>query len=67
MLKLVNFSFGSLASASADSNPISDIKPTEDKTNILTPFFSGSIKKVLSFGSLAASASPKISGGGIGK
>ena len=42
--------------ASAASNPIFDIKATEDKNNISTPTF-GSVsgKNVLSFGSLEAS------------
>ena len=50
-------------SASAVSKPIFDIKATENKTKIYTPMFSVSGKNVLSFGSLDASASPKISGG----
>ena len=45
---------------------IFDIKATEYKTNISTPMLSGSGKNVLSFGSLSASASPKIIGGGFG-
>ena len=52
-------------SASVVSKPIFYIKVTEDKTNISTPMLSGSGKKVVSFGSLDASAPPKISGGGF--
>ena len=47
-------------SASDVSKSICEIKSTEDKTNIYTPMFSGSGKNVPSFGSLAASVSPKI-------
>ena len=54
-------------SASDVSKPIFDIKATEYKTNISTPMLSGSGKNVLSFGSLSASASLKISGGGFGE
>ena len=50
-------------SASAASKPIFDIKDTEDKTNISTPMLPGSGKNILTFGSLAASALHKISGG----
>ena len=53
--------------ASDVSKPIFYIKATEDKTNISTPMLYGSEKTFLSFGSLAASASPKSSGGGFGK
>ena len=52
-------------SASSVSKPIFEIKSTEDKTNISTPILSGSGKNIVSFGSLAASALPKISGGGF--
>ena len=47
------------------SKPIFEIKSTEYKTNIYTPMLSGAGGNVVSFGSLAASASPKISGGGF--
>ena len=67
LLKVGSFSFGSPVSASAVSKPIFEIKSTEDKTNISTPMLSGSVKNVLSFGSLATSASPKSSGGGFGE
>ena len=40
-----------------------EIKATEEKDKISTPMLSGSGKTVLFFGSLDASASPKISGG----
>ena len=43
------------------------IKDTEDNTIISIPLFLGSDKNVLSFVYLAASASPKISGGGFGE
>ena len=52
-------------SAYAVSKPIFEIKDTEDNTNISTPMLSVSGKNVLLFGSLAASASPKIRGGGF--
>ena len=64
-LKVGCFSFISPVSASDFSNPIFDIKATEDKTNILTHILSRSSKNVIYFGSLAASASPKSSGGGF--
>ena len=64
-LKVGFLSFGSPVSASVVSNPIFEINATEDKTNICTPMLSGSGKNVGYFGSLAASASPKISGGGF--
>ena len=48
--------------ASVVSMPIFDIKYTGDKTNVSTTMFSESGKK-LSFGSLDASVSPKISSG----
>ena len=50
-------------SASTISKPTFDINSIEDKTKISTPMLSGSGKNVISFGSLAASASPKSSGG----
>ena len=62
-LKVGSFSFGSPAIASAVSNQIFGIKATEDKNKIYTPMLSGSGKNVIFFGSLAASALPKISGG----
>ena len=52
-------------SASSVSKPIFEINYTEDKTNISTPMLSVSGKNVVYFGSLAASASPKSSGGGF--
>ena len=52
-------------SASAVSNPIFEIKATEDKTDIFTPMLSGSDKNIPSFGSLAASVTPRISDGGF--
>ena len=60
-----SFSFGSPVSASDVNKPIFEIKATEDNTNISTPMLSGSGKKVVSFGSMALNASPKISGGGL--
>ena len=51
-------------SASYVSKLIFKIKATDYKTNISIPMLSGSGKSVLSFGSMDASASPKISGGG---
>ena len=65
LLKVGYFSFVSTVSASAVSKSIFDIKATEKKTKIYTPMFSGLGKNFLSFGSLSASASPKISGGGL--
>ena len=64
-LNVVYFLFGSPVHASAVSYPIFEIKATEYKTNISTPMFSGSGKNVVSFGYLAVSAFPKISGGGL--
>ena len=52
-------------SVSAVSKPIFEIKDTEDKTKIYTPMLYGLVKNTLSFGSLAASALPKISGSGF--
>ena len=49
--------------ASSIIKTIFEIKATEEKTNISTPMLYGSGKKSLSFGSLAASAPPKISVG----
>ena len=57
--------FGSSVSASAVSKQILEAKATEDKTKISTPILSGSGKNIKSFGSLAASASPKRSGRGF--
>ena len=51
--------------SSALSKTIFEIKATEDKTNISTPMLSGSGKNAVSFGSLDASSSQKISGGGF--
>ena len=64
-MKVGSFSFVSPVSASSISKPIFDIKATENKTNISTPLLSGSVKNFVSFGSLAASTSPKSSGGGF--
>ena len=50
-------------SSSNVSNPIFEIKANEYKTKIYTPMLSGSGKKNLSFGSMSASDSSKISGG----
>ena len=61
LLKSGLFSIGSPVSASAVSDPIFEIKATEYKTNISTLMLSGSVKNFVSFGSLAASTSPKIS------
>ena len=49
------------------SKQIFEIKATGDKTNIYTPMLYGSGKNALSFGSMAASTSPRISGGGVGE
>ena len=57
--------FGSPVSAYTVSKPIFDTNATEDKTNIYTPLVSVSGKNVVSFGSMDASTSPKISGGGF--
>ena len=64
-MKVGSFSFSSPFSASDFSKPIFEIKATEYNTNISTPMLSRSGKKFLYFGYLAASASPKISGGGF--
>ena len=64
-MKVLYFSFGSPERASVVSNPIFDIKATEDKSNISTPMLSGSGKNVPFFGSLDASISPKRSSGGF--
>ena len=61
--KVGYFSFGSPGSASAVSKTIFETKSTEDKTNISTPMFSGSVKNFTSFGSLAVRSPPKISSG----
>ena len=66
-LKVGYFSFGLPVSSSAVSKLIFDIKATEYNTNISTPMLYGTVKNVPSFGSLAASASPKISIGGLGE
>ena len=42
-----------------------EIKSNEDKTNISIPMFSGSGKKVISFGSMATRTSPKSTCGGF--
>ena len=52
-------------SSSAVSNPIFEIKATEDKTNIYTHMLYRSSKNFISLGSMDASASPKSSGGGF--
>ena len=52
-------------SASDVSKTIFDIKATEYKTKISTPMLSESGENTLSFGYMAASASPKVSGGGF--
>ena len=62
-LKIVYFSFGSPVSASAVSKLIFEIKTTENNTKIYIPMLYGSGGNVVSFGSLAASASAKISFG----
>ena len=67
LLKVSCLYFGSPVCASAVSKPIFDIKATEYNTKISTPTFYESGKNVLSFGSMAANASPKISGGGFGE
>ena len=64
-LEVGSFSVGSPVSASTVSKPTFDIKATEYKTNISIPMLSGSGKNIVSFGSLDASASPKISSGGF--
>ena len=52
-------------SASAVSKPIFDIKATEENTKITSPMLYVSGKNFISFGSMAASASSKSSGGGF--
>ena len=64
-MKVVYLLFVSPVSASTISMPIFEITATEDKTNISTPILSESGKKSISFDSLAARASPKISVGGF--
>ena len=64
-LKVGPFSFGSPVSASAVSKTLFYINANEDKKNISMPMLSVSGKNIISFGSLATSASPKISGGGF--
>ena len=65
MLKVGYFLFFSPVSASAVINPIFDIKTTKEKTKVFTPMLPGSVKSVISFGFMDASASPKNSGGGF--
>ena len=66
LFQVDSFSFFSPVSAYADSKPIIYIKVTEDKNIISTPtFVYGSGKNILSFGSLATSAYPKIISGGF--
>ena len=65
LLKVGSISFGSPSSDSSVSIPIFEIKATEQKTNISTPMMYVSSKNAVSFGSLDASAPPKISGGGF--
>ena len=64
-LKVGCFLFGSPVSASDVSMPIFEINSTEDNTKISTPMLSGSGKNAVSFGSLAATTSPKIRSGGF--
>ena len=64
-MKVGYFLFCSPVSTSTISMPIFEITATEDKTNISTPIFSVSGKNSVSFGSLAARASPKSSVGGF--
>ena len=56
-MKVGSFSFGLPVSASAVSKPISEIKATEDDTNINKTILSGSAKNFVYFGSLDVSAS----------
>ena len=65
LLKVGSFLFGSPVSAFDFSKLIFEIKATEEKTNILTPMLSVSGKKVLSFGSMTASASQKSAVAGL--
>ena len=65
LLKVRSFLFGSTVSASTVSKPIFDINVTEDNTKNYTPMLSVRGKNVLTFGSLAASASPKSGAGGF--
>ena len=62
-LRVGSLSFGSPVSASAVGKPIFYINATKYKTNISTHMLSGSGKNIAPFGSMAASASPKSSGG----
>ena len=64
-LKVGSLSFVSPVNESDLSKPIFEIKATDNKNNISTPMLSVSGKNVLSFGYLAASASPKSSSGGL--
>ena len=61
--KVGSFSFGSPVSAYAVSKTIFDIKATEENTKISTPMLSGSVKNILSFGSMDESAPPKSNSG----
>ena len=67
LLKVGSFSFGSPVSGYAVNKTIFDINSTEDNINISTPMLCGSVKNTLSFGSMAASDSPKSSGNGFGE
>ena len=64
-LKVGSLLFGSPESDSAVNKPIFEINTTEYKTNISTPMLFGSVKNVVSFGSMAASTSLKSNGGGF--
>ena len=64
-MKVVYFTFGSTLSGYASRNQIFEIKATEYNTKTNTLILSGSGKTIVSFGSLAASTSPKSSGGGL--
>ena len=61
-MKVGSLSFGPTLSGSAGSNSIFEIKATEYNNKSTTLILSGLGKKNLSFDSLAASTSPKISG-----
>ena len=67
MFKVGSLLFISPVSAYTGSNPIFDIKATEDNNNIYTSMFYGSGGNVLYFGYMASSASPKRSVGGFGE
>ena len=66
-MRVGSLSFGSPVSDSAVSNPIFEIKATEDKTNIYTHILSRTGRNILYFGSLSASALPKSSGDKFGE